>query len=177
MARPVTSAAAAAGRHPPSGRSSAPTTTAAHHAGRGVVRVLIIGSPLILSYRPTLGDQTAADASRSEVSRAQRTSSYVSARDEATTQQTPPDRRPDHTFSGMRSPIKPVGRTRRTRIRITNATTSLYSLEMYPAPSPSAMPNTTPPTIAPGMLPIPPKTAAVKALMPATYPMKKLTTP
>ena len=41
----------------------------------------------------------------------------------------------------------------------------------------SHRPSTRPPTMAPGMDPMPPSTAAVKALMPAMKPMKKFTCP
>jgi len=37
----------------------------------------------------------------------------------------------------------------------------------------SMSPRMTPPSIAPRMFPMPPSTAAVKALSPAEYPMKK----
>ncbi|MCY1457563.1 hypothetical protein D9M71_748690 [compost metagenome] len=45
------------------------------------------------------------------------------------------------------------------------------------APNASATPNTSPPSMAPGMLPIPPNTAAVKALRPTRKPALGLMTP
>ena len=41
-------------------------------------------------------------------------------------------------------------------------------------PTDSTSPRNMPPTMAPGMLPMPPRTAAVKALMPGMKPVKKL---
>jgi len=53
----------------------------------------------------------------------------------------------------------------------------LYSTEKYADHSVSINPIKSPPSIAPGNEPMPPSTAAVKALMPATKPMKKSTRP
>ncbi|KAG1317381.1 hypothetical protein G6F63_015691 [Rhizopus arrhizus] len=54
---------------------------------------------------------------------------------------------------------------------------SLYCDEIYAAANVSARPSSTPPSMAPGILPIPPSTAAVKALMPAKKPMKGFSLP
>ena len=64
-----------------------------------------------------------------------------------------------------------------TTIRIENAATSLYSTEKYADQNVSIRPIARPPSIAPGSEPMPPSTAAVNALMPATKPMKKSTSP
>src|SRR3989304_8777363 len=76
-----------------------------------------------------------------------------------------------YTFSGIRSPSRPVGLKIRIRISTIKANASLYSLDIYAAPRLSSMPRRNPPNTAPWMLPIPPSTAAVNALIPATYPM------
>src|ERR1700736_5062467 len=81
------------------------------------------------------------------------------------------------TFSTSGRPRRPVGRKISTIIRIENAATSLYSTEKYADQSVSIRPIARPPSIAPGSEPMPPSTAAVKALMPATKPMKKSTRP
>ena len=60
-----------------------------------------------------------------------------------------------------------------------NAKISLYSApnappdskDMYEAAKLSSSPSTTPPSMAPGMFPIPPSTAAVNALMPGMNPV------
>ncbi len=54
--------------------------------------------------------------------------------------------------------------------------TSLYSAGMPSAigPSASTSPRKKPPNIAPGMLPIPPSTAAVNALRPGINPLRQL---
>ena len=64
----------------------------------------------------------------------------------------------------MRFPSSPVGRTRRTTIRTAKTIEFASWVEMYAEASDSMMPSNTPPRNAPGIEPIPPKTAAVKAL-------------
>ena len=72
-----------------------------------------------------------------------------------------------------------MGRKIRIRIRTEKAKMSLYSApnappvssERYEAANASRSPSTIPPTIAPGMLPIPPRTAAVNALSPGMNPL------
>src|SRR5690606_17370299 len=83
-----------------------------------------------------------------------------------------------HTFSERSSPTMPLGRTSRIRIMARNAKVSLYSV----MPGNSAVrgnravrkfsrkPSSTPPTTAPGRLPMPPMTAAANALMPGKMP-------
>ena len=48
---------------------------------------------------------------------------------------------------------------------------SLYSIEIYPDQKTSIKPINNPPSIAPGIEPIPPRTAAVNALIPARKPI------
>src|SRR5262249_12356298 len=84
------------------------------------------------------------------------------------------DQRSDHARSRTTSPRSPLGRKMRIRISIEKARMSLYSApkappvsnERYAAANASSRPRTSPPTIAPGMLPIPPSTAAVNAFSP-----------
>ena len=57
-------------------------------------------------------------------------------------------------------------------IRIMKTVTSAHWPPKYPAANASVRPTTSPPSIAPGMLPIPPTTAAVKPFSPARNPMK-----
>src|SRR5690606_21224654 len=76
-----------------------------------------------------------------------------------------------HTFSTSGRPRMPVGRNSNTRISRVNATTSLYWSPKISAPKASATPSTRAPSMAPGMLPMPPSSAAVTALMPARKPM------
>src|SRR5690606_32741410 len=78
-----------------------------------------------------------------------------------------------HTFSDRSSPTMPLGRMRRIRIMARKAKVSLYSV--MPANDGvrgksavrkfSRKPRSTPPTTAPGRLPMPPMTAAANALM------------
>src|SRR5439155_1613573 len=76
------------------------------------------------------------------------------------------------------SPRSPLGRKIRIRIRIEKAKMSLYSApnapavrsDRYEAAKASSRPSTRPPSIAPGMLPMPPSTAAVNALSPGMKP-------
>src|SRR6266853_862667 len=89
----------------------------------------------------------------------------------------------DHARSRTTSPRRPLGRKIRIRIRIEKARMSLYSApkappvnsERYEAAKASRMPSTRPPSMAPGILPIPPSTAAVKALSPGMKPVYGLT--
>src|SRR5262249_21488946 len=82
------------------------------------------------------------------------------------------EQRLGHARSRTTSPSRPLGRKMRIRISIENAKMSLYSApnappvssERYDAANASKSPSTRPPTIAPGMLPMPPSTAAVNAL-------------
>ena len=52
--------------------------------------------------------------------------------------------------------------------------TSVQAVAMNCPPSASIRPISTPPSMAPGTLPMPPSTAAVKARRPAVKPMMKL---
>ena len=72
-------------------------------------------------------------------------------------------------MSGL--PKKPVGKNIRTITSVVNAAISLYSIEIYPDQNVSIKPISNPPSIAPGIDPIPPSTAAVNALIPAKKPM------
>src|SRR6266508_793519 len=82
-----------------------------------------------------------------------------------------------------RSPRMPVGRKISTSTSARNATTSLsWWAEGMPSPTSTMLgpndstePSSRPPTTAPGMLPMPPRTAAVNALMPGRNPLKKCT--
>ena len=56
-------------------------------------------------------------------------------------------------------------------ISTANTTASLSWVEMYALAKISMMPSSKPPRKAPGMEPIPPNTAAVKALMPGMEPV------
>src|SRR4029453_1198818 len=76
--------------------------------------------------------------------------------------------------SGVRSPSSPSGRKTRIRIRIAKMIDWLQSLPGACQPRPllndSTNPITSPPSTAPGRLPIPPRTAAVKAIRPTRKP-------
>src|SRR5260370_3319171 len=72
-----------------------------------------------------------------------------------------------HALSGTRSPRSPWGRKTRTRIRIANTSALVQRAEMYWSLHAERNPMTSPPRAAPGMLPMPPSTAAVKARSPA----------
>src|SRR5262249_59732816 len=84
----------------------------------------------------------------------------------------------DHARPRMTSPSRPLGRKIRITMSTENAKMSLYSApkappvssERYDAASASSNPSPSPPRMAPGMLPIPPSTAAVKALRPGRNP-------
>ena len=64
--------------------------------------------------------------------------------------------------------------TMSTMMRIVKAIASRIVVEMYPALRTSACPIISDPTKAPGMLPMPPKTAATKAFRPGIIPMKTI---
>src|SRR5206468_450094 len=89
------------------------------------------------------------------------------------------ERHLDHARSRTTSPRRPLGRKIRIRISSEKARMSLYSApnappvssERYDAANASRSPRTRPPTIAPGMLPMPPSTAAVNALSPGMKPL------
>ena len=68
-------------------------------------------------------------------------------------------------------PKKPVGKNIKTITKVVKAAMSLYSIEIYPDQNVSIKPINNPPSIAPGIDPIPPNTAAVKALIPAKKPI------
>ena len=68
-------------------------------------------------------------------------------------------------------PSKPVGLKQRTRTRTPKTIASESSVEMYAFARFSITPSRIPPSIAPGMEPIPPKTAAVKARIPGMEPV------
>src|SRR5262249_16886147 len=83
------------------------------------------------------------------------------------------------TPSRTAAPRRPFGRKIRMRMRMEKAKMSLYSApkappvrrERYEAAKDSSNPRTRPPSMAPGMLPMPPRTAAVKALSPGMKPV------
>src|SRR5436853_7228937 len=81
------------------------------------------------------------------------------------------DRHPAHHFSGGRSPMRPWGRKTRTRMRIAKTIALVQRAEMYWSLHADRNPMKNPPSAAPGMLPMPPSTAAVKARRPAWYPI------
>src|SRR5205823_14518273 len=95
------------------------------------------------------------------------------------------DQRPDHARSRTTSPSSPLGRKIRIKISIEKARMSLYSApnappvssERYAAAKASRSPRTSPPSIAPGMFPIPPSTAAVNAFRPGMKPLQGLMSP
>jgi hypothetical protein len=76
-------------------------------------------------------------------------------------------------FGAMR-PNRPAGLNTSTSTRIEKMMTSVHAVAMNWPPIASIRPISTPPTIAPGTLPMPPSTAAVKARKPAVKPMMKL---
>src|SRR5581483_10642087 len=69
------------------------------------------------------------------------------------------------------SPSRPVGRTMRTTTRMPKAKTSCHRPPSNDAPYFSSTPSNRPPSRAPRMLPMPPSTAAVNALIPGRNPM------
>ena len=76
-----------------------------------------------------------------------------------------------YTFSISGLPKKTVGKNIKTITKVVKAAISLYSIEMYPDQKVSINPINNPPSIAPGIDPIPPNTAAVNALIPAKKPI------
>src|SRR6478735_5123997 len=72
------------------------------------------------------------------------------------------------------SPSSPVGRNIRTRTRTMNAVTSVQLESQTCEAYTSTTPRSRPPTRAPRRLPMPPRTAAVNALMPMMKPMSNL---
>ena len=86
-------------------------------------------------------------------------------------------REPVHARSTTLAPSRPCGRNTRTKMSNTKAQTS-FQAEPPKVPGmkvamTSTTPSTNPPTTAPLMLPMPPSTAAVKALRPARKPILK----
>src|SRR6185369_10023134 len=79
-----------------------------------------------------------------------------------------------HMRSCSDLPSRPVGLNTSTRISTENENTSFHS-EPTPGmtvPNDSSSPSTRPPSMAPGIEPMPPITAAVNALSPIRKPMK-----
>src|SRR5262249_60582828 len=72
-----------------------------------------------------------------------------------------------HAMSGTRSPSNPWGRKIRTRMMMEKTMAFVHRAEMYCSLHAERKPMTRPPRAAPGMLPMPPSTAAVKARKPA----------
>src|SRR5262249_60351583 len=72
-----------------------------------------------------------------------------------------------HALSGTRSPSNPWGRKIKTRMRMEKTMAFVHRAEMYCSLHAERKPMTRPPRAAPGMLPMPPSTAAVKARKPA----------
>src|SRR5258706_592968 len=72
-----------------------------------------------------------------------------------------------YDLRGTSRPSRPLGRNTRTRIRIEKMMTSVQRVAISCPPRDSISPIRMPPSMAPGMLPMPPSTAAVKALKPA----------
>src|ERR1051325_2089870 len=76
-----------------------------------------------------------------------------------------------HTFSASYLPKSPLGRNSRMTMRITKAMASRKFENWLPPTKASTMPIVSPPTTAPGTLPMPPSTAAMKALSPGMIPI------
>src|ERR1051326_179743 len=76
-----------------------------------------------------------------------------------------------HTFSASYFPNRPLGRNSRMAMRITKAMASRKFEKRLPPTKASMMPIISPPTTAPGTLPMPPSTAAMKALSPGMIPI------
>ena len=70
----------------------------------------------------------------------------------------------------MGLPKRPVGRTSSTMISTANTMASASWVDTYALLMISMMPSSTPPSIAPGMEPMPPNTAATKAFRPGIPP-------
>src|ERR1043165_6272543 len=75
------------------------------------------------------------------------------------------------TFSASYLPKSPLGRNSRMTMRITKAMASRKFENWLPPTKASTMPMVSPPTTAPGTLPMPPRTAAMKALSPGMIPI------
>src|SRR5437868_2832667 len=73
-------------------------------------------------------------------------------------------------FSGTRIPSRPVGRKTRTPIRMPKITTSVHFDPRYESLYAEISPMMSPPSAAPGMLPMPPNTADVNATRPVRKP-------
>src|SRR5690606_7761884 len=67
------------------------------------------------------------------------------------------------TFSRSDEPRRPAGRKTRMPIRIPNSTAACHWAPMYWSEKARTRPMTRPPSTAPGIEPMPPRTAAVKA--------------
>ena len=82
--------------------------------------------------------------------------------------------RDHHMRSCSDLPKSPVGFSTSTKISTVKENTSFHSLPMKGiwVPNASNRPRISPPSMAPGIEPIPPITAAVKALRPMRKPMK-----
>src|ERR1051325_952007 len=75
------------------------------------------------------------------------------------------------TFSASYLPKSPLGRNSRMTMRITKAMASRKFENWLPPTKASTMPIVSPPTTAPGTLPMPPRTAAMNALSPGMIPI------
>src|SRR5207244_2412474 len=75
------------------------------------------------------------------------------------------------TFSAWYLPNSPLGLKSRMAMRITNAIASRKLEKRDPPTNDSITPMISPPTTAPGTLPMPPRTAAMKAFSPGMMPM------
>src|ERR1700681_654816 len=73
-------------------------------------------------------------------------------------------------FSGTLMPNNPVGRNTSVAIRIPKMRTSVHDESKHESEKARTNPMMRPPSAAPGMLPIPPNTAAVKAISPVMKP-------
>jgi hypothetical protein len=73
----------------------------------------------------------------------------------------------------MRDPRSPLGRNTRMRIRIPKTIEFVHRVATYWSLIERTTPITIPPSIAPGRLPMPPSTAAVKASIPDRNPSWK----
>ena len=76
-----------------------------------------------------------------------------------------------YTFSRMFLPNNPAGRNNRMTIKIMKAAASRNVEDRKPLTSASMTPSRMPPTMAPGITPIPPSTAATNALRPGMMPI------
>ena len=71
----------------------------------------------------------------------------------------------------MGLPSRPVGFTTSTTTSTANTIASAHRVEIYVLDSCSINPSRIPPSMAPGIEPMPPNTAAVNALMPGMAPV------